>query len=558
MNSRSFGVIILSAMPPADVARIARRIHSEVPEARVCGVLYERRPPKSFSKRIQSWIRSFRDASYPAYVASRLYNAAARAVGKIGTGLLRFAHASPARPNGPSGFSLTDLAELCNSTGAELFVTRDMHLPESLEFVRRVSPDLGIVYGTRVLKPELFDIPRNGSVNIHKRKVPDYRGGGPVGLWELLDNQTEIGITVHRVAAQLDAGAVVNDTTIPIEPYDNLTSLALKADMVGNDLLVKTVADFARGSVHEKPQAGEGRMFRNPKAHDLRRLQKELASSRLVYRRVRRRSSLKLAVKTLVLAPYVILRNWYRRLYGGFPVVILYHHLVTDRPHRMGIPTERFFDQVNFLKKYYKIVSLSEAIELLKTGKTKCPAVALTFDDGYAENFVNLRAVSEKTGIPVGFFVSTQKVEEQAEFDHDVKLGERGFLPMTWEQVRYLAARGYVIGSHTRSHFNCRSSDAEKLQWEIMGSKQDLDAHLGQPTTFFSFPWGHPADISPQALQLSRTTYPYVASACGGENFPANGTKPWLLNRCTHTNDFWELEMQLQAILNLRPEVVNQ
>src|SRR5207247_10668136 len=113
-------------------------------------------------------------------------------------------------------------------------------------------------------KPALFSIPRLGSINIHKRKVPDYKGGGPVGLWELLDGQNEIGVTVHDVTEKLDAGAVVNFATIPIEPFDNLTSLALKAHVVGNDLIVRSVADFARGTLNLTTQQGVGRMLKSP------------------------------------------------------------------------------------------------------------------------------------------------------------------------------------------------------------------------------------------------------------------------------------------------------
>src|SRR4029077_9992783 len=161
--------------------------------------------------------------------------------------------------------------------GCTFRVTTDYHSEESLEFVRSLKPDLGVVYGTRILKPTLFTIPPLGSINIHKRKVPDYKGGGPVGLWELLDRQTEIGVTVHQVTEKLDAGAVVNSATIPIEPFDNLTSLALKAHVVGNDLLVQSVADYARGTLRLRPQEGTGRMFKSPTPQRLEQYRKDLA-----------------------------------------------------------------------------------------------------------------------------------------------------------------------------------------------------------------------------------------------------------------------------------------
>ena len=55
-----------------------------------------------------------------------------------------------------------------------------------------------------------------------------------------------------------------------------------------------------------------------------------------------------------------------------------------------------FLRQVNYLLRHYRVVSLSEGVELVRTGAVKVPTVAITFDDGYADNFVNLRAVSEE------------------------------------------------------------------------------------------------------------------------------------------------------------------
>src|SRR3989449_8383183 len=43
----------------------------------------------------------------------------------------------------------------------------------------------------------LFRSPRLGSIKVHLHKLPDYRGAGPVGLWESLDDQEEISVTVQ-------------------------------------------------------------------------------------------------------------------------------------------------------------------------------------------------------------------------------------------------------------------------------------------------------------------------------------------------------------------------
>ena len=535
-------VVIFSGGQVSDIGRLIHRIHAEVPGAKVCGVLTERRAGKAASKRISSFLNNLRDPAFIGYVGLRLRTAQKKQAEKIGAAFLRLVHAGqpPARP--------------VETLECPIHITTDYHGPDSLEFVRGLKPDLGIVYGTRILKPVLFSIPRLGSINIHKRKVPDYRGGGPVGLWELLDGQSEIGVTVHEVTEKLDAGAVVNSATIPVERFDNLTSLALKAHVVGNDLLVQSVADYARGTLRPRSQVGTGRMFKSPTPQRLEQYRKDLAARRTAFRPASGRSTAKLLLKTALALPGIALRNWQCRRKGSFPVVILFHHLVTDRPHRMGISTEHFLKHVEFLQKYYRVVSLSDAIEMLCTNNVKAPTVVLTFDDGYADNFINLRAVVEQTGVPVTLFVSTDHIASGNEFQHDIDAQHRGFRPLTWDQLRRMHTQGFEIGSHTRTHFNCGSENLVELHSEIVGSKQDLETHLSTPIDYFSFPFGLPENISPEASKLAARTYPYVFSAFGGRNTAAPPHAELKhLKRVCHCNHLWSLELQIHGVLEREP-----
>ncbi len=548
-----FSVLILSSKFPREIAGLAERLHREVSEAQVLGILYEQRFPKTFPKRIRNIWRNLRDPKYYPYAATRALRLALKPLDRVGAALLRFAHACPAEPNGPIIFDLQDLDRFGKTIGCSLFVTNDIHSPEALEFVRQLSPDLGIVFGTRILKPELFSIPRLGSVNLHKRKVPDYRGGGPVGLWELLDDQKEIGVTIHRVEVKVDTGPVVRATTIPIGPYDDLHSLDLKTAVVGNDLLVATVADFAAGIVHETPQTGASRTFKAPKAHQLFHYERQLAKRRPSFRGRRTRPAWKLLLRTLAFAPLAIARNWVYRAHKSFPVVIMYHHLITDRPHHLGMPTSSFYEQFTFLRKYYRVVNLHEAVEMLTANRVEAPTVVLTFDDGYAENFINLRAVGKEATVPASFFLATGHVSKQQPFGHDVRRNQESFTPFTWEQIRFLSRAGFEMGCHTRFHFDCGSTDLVTLRDEIVGSKVDVEAHLGMSPQYFSFPWGLAKNMSPLAVELAHSAFPYIFDAAGGVNVPSNNGKPWFLRRSDHPSDLWELELLLQFLLDLRP-----
>ena len=547
MAEPGFKVVIFSASSPRKIAQIISRMQREAAPAVVCGVLYERRPEKTRAQRIQMWKKKLSQPGYIRYVARRVRDMVRARIFSLGETLLRLVQAAPRYPNGVPDNGWNLLQEQCKQVGARILITPDMHSDEALTFVRSLGADLGLVYGTGILKPEIFTIPKQGSINIHKRKVPDYRGGGPIGLWEMIDGQKEIGVTVHRVEAKVDVGSVIREATIAIDPYDNLASLALKADVVGNDLIVAAVRDFGKGTVQEKPQSGPGKTYRRPSPEAMVEYEKRLAAERAAFRPVYGRPRWKLLLKSILFALPLTVRNWRRRLRGEFPVMILFHHLVSDRPHRMGVATDYFLRQVNYLKRHYRLVSLTEAVRLATSGPIHTPTMAITFDDGYADNYINLRAVTEAADVPACFFVSTQHIAQGKEFFHDHRANQAGFLPCTWEQIRGLQQSGIEIGSHTRNHADCGSTDLEFLRNEILGSREDLQQNLGAATPFFSFPFGLPVNISPMAAEIAQDSYPYVFSAYGGSNFASPA--PGIFKRCSFPLNLWELEMQVQSIL---------
>jgi folate-dependent phosphoribosylglycinamide formyltransferase PurN/peptidoglycan/xylan/chitin deacetylase (PgdA/CDA1 family) len=546
MAGNPLRVVIFTSVPPRQVARIMARIRRDASEAQVVGVLYERRPPKTLQQRMGIWRKKMGRLVYWRYVLHRIFAAAEGRLSGLLDAVIRCIHAGPKWPNGKPGYGLDNLAATSKANGTELFITRDMHSDEALDFVRHLNADLGLVFGTRILKPALFQIPKQGSINIHKRKVPDYRGGGAVGLWELLDDQKEIGVTVHRVEEKVDVGGVIRSALIPIEPLDDLESLALKADAVGADLIVAAIRDFANGTVTETPQTGPSKLFRSPAAEDLLQMKKRLAARRKGDNNPFRRPAWKLLVKSLLYALPVALRNWRHRRRGDYPVMILYHHLVSDRPHRFGVSTAYFLRQVNYLLRHYRVVSLSHGVELVRKGGVKVPTVAITFDDGYADNFVNLRAITEESGLPIGYFISTEHISNGREFAHDQLFDEHGFPPNTWEQIEFLQRCGYEIGSHTRNHADCGSTDEEFLRHEIVGSGEDIRRKLG-PTAHFSFPFGLPENISAPAAQIACASYKNVFSAYRGGNFHAEARR--ILRRGNFPLTIWELELQLQSVL---------
>jgi peptidoglycan/xylan/chitin deacetylase (PgdA/CDA1 family) len=340
--------------------------------------------------------------------------------------------------------------------------------------------------------------------------------------------------------------------------------LTLKNDLIADDLLVEAAKTLRRERTMEGSEEVirwvnqvyspylaqfEGRLFQSAQG----------APGRQRYR-----SIWKLCLDTLLLcSPLFVARNWYRRCRGRYPVLVLTHHLISDRPHRMGISTESFWRQVRFLQRHYRIVSLSHAVELLRSGSVTAPTVVLTFDDGYRDNFVNLRAIADEAEIPVSLFITTKPVDAQTEFQHDLANGSTGHLPLTWSQILYWAPRGAEFGSHTQTHVDCAFVDRTTLEREIGGSRDDMEARLGAPVRFFAFPFGKRENLSAQAIEIAASTYPYFVSGLDGENLPSKTINlPHLFRKNLYPNR-WELELELQSVFqrvdrwkglfNLRP-----
>lgn len=132
--------------------------------------------------------------------------------------------------------------------------------PTALATLRELAPDLGIVDGTNVLREETFGIPRFGCVNLHCGLLPDYKGAPP-GFWELRNGEREVGVTVHRVTAELDAGPILAQGRAALDPVPAGDVMAYldaywrgTLRPIGLRLLAEVAAAIAEGRAEGRPQ----------------------------------------------------------------------------------------------------------------------------------------------------------------------------------------------------------------------------------------------------------------------------------------------------------------
>ena len=103
-----------------------------------------------------------------------------------------------------------------------------------LAAVREAEPDLIVANNWRtLLPPEIFDLPRHGTLNVHDSLLPAYAGFSPL-IWALINGEPEVGLTAHRMNAELDAGDVLLQHAVPVGPDDTVTDLFHRTvDLIG-------------------------------------------------------------------------------------------------------------------------------------------------------------------------------------------------------------------------------------------------------------------------------------------------------------------------------------
>ena len=111
-----------------------------------------------------------------------------------------------------------DLEKYAAEKDIPFFKVADFHDAAAIDSMKNVNADLGVLYGTNIIKETVFSIPRLGSINLHQGFAPIYRGG-PTVFWELFNGEKSVGITIHFVAAKVDTGDIILQKTVPLQ-YD--------------------------------------------------------------------------------------------------------------------------------------------------------------------------------------------------------------------------------------------------------------------------------------------------------------------------------------------------
>ena len=152
----------------------------------------------------------------------------------------------------PGAFAL----ERAKKAGIETYLQESSRYKTREEYDRDIikklkEKDIGLVVLAgfmRILSGIFVDEYENRVLNIHPALLPSFKGAH--GIKDAFDHGVKVtGVTVHFVDSELDAGPVILQRCVAVEPGDTLDSLEEKIHSVEHELYPEAVRLFARGKL---------------------------------------------------------------------------------------------------------------------------------------------------------------------------------------------------------------------------------------------------------------------------------------------------------------------
>jgi peptidoglycan/xylan/chitin deacetylase (PgdA/CDA1 family) len=234
--------------------------------------------------------------------------------------------------------------------------------------------------------------------------------------------------------------------------------------------------------------------------------------------------------------------------------VLIFHrvHAEPDPLFPFEMHARVFLERMKWVSRWFNVIPLAEGVAALGAGKLPARALSITFDDGYADNYLVALPLLSQLGLHATFFIASDFLDGGRMWNDTVIEAVRGavggeldlsgvglgiypitspssraqaigqilpqlkYLPppvrtervatvaalsraslptnlmLSSEQLRSMAAAGMTIGAHTSTHPILARIEEAQAEREIAGGRDKLEAITRQPITLFAYPNGKP------------------------------------------------------------------
>ncbi|KAA8673917.1 bifunctional UDP-4-amino-4-deoxy-L-arabinose formyltransferase/UDP-glucuronic acid oxidase ArnA (plasmid) [Pantoea dispersa] len=154
----------------------------------------------------------------------------------------------------PESHAFPSVARLAAEQGIPVYAPEDANHPLWVDRIRTMQPDfIFSFYYRALLSDTILNCARVGAFNLHGSLLPKYRGRAPLN-WVLVNGETETGVTLHRMVKRADAGDIVAQQRVAIDPQDNALTLHRKLVACAGQLLEGALPPMKRGEIAATPQ----------------------------------------------------------------------------------------------------------------------------------------------------------------------------------------------------------------------------------------------------------------------------------------------------------------
>jgi methionyl-tRNA formyltransferase len=161
------------------------------------------------------------------------------------------------------------VAALCQERGIPYVQPEASDLLELLPQFKKIAPDyIFSFYYRYLISTAILDTARIAALNMHGSLLPKYRGRAPVN-WAVLHGETETGASLHIMESKPDAGDIVGQEAVPIDPDEDATAVFTKVSNAAVHVMQTALPALLEGRVPRTPNVlANGSYFSGRKPED--------------------------------------------------------------------------------------------------------------------------------------------------------------------------------------------------------------------------------------------------------------------------------------------------
>ncbi len=161
-------------------------------------------------------------------------------------------------PDKPAGrgqkITQSDVKKYCDQNGLHTLQPTNLKDEAFVSELKSLNADLFVVVAFRMLPEIVWNMPPQGTINLHASLLPQYRGAAPIN-WAIVNGEKKTGVTTFFIEKEIDTGMIIEQQEVEIGENETAGELHDVLMHVGSKLIVQTVRKIQNGEVIRIPQA---------------------------------------------------------------------------------------------------------------------------------------------------------------------------------------------------------------------------------------------------------------------------------------------------------------